>query len=226
MNVMKSVLLAAGLSLAIGVNAAPRQFEVGMEALLSGNYAEAYCRWKPLAEKGNAQAQYHFGWLYANGNGMNVDIDTAVHWWKAAAEQRHADAQFALALAYTTSDGIGKDMDTAVDWYLTAAKQGHQDARDLLVRLNADPKLRMAEKRPDLAKQPWFGWPALVKSNRVNVRSGPSTKHKVALQLNRNDEVRVVGQRAKWLLVRIPGHENEPTWMYQTLLKPAKIDAR
>lgn len=208
------MLLASSLSIA-----APKQFEIGMEALLNGNFAEAYCRWKPLAHRGYAEAQYNFAWLYANGNGMDVDIDMAVHWWQAAADQRHADAQFALALAYTTGEGIKKDMDRAVKWYLTAAKQGHQDSRDILMRLNGDPRLKMAEKHPELAKQDWFGWQATVTSNRVNVRSGPGTRHSVVTKLNRGDEVRIVGQRKDWYLIILPGGENKKAWMYHTLLR-------
>lgn len=218
MNIKPPLVLLA-LSLVGQTYAMPRQFEVGMEALLKGNFAEAYCRWKPLAERGYAEAQYNVGWLYANGNGMNVDITTAVYWWQSAAEQGHADAQFAIALAYTTGEGIKKDMTQAVSWYLRAAKQGHQDSRDILTRLNGDPKLRLAENYPELADQPWFGWPATVKSNRVNVRSGPGTKFKVVVQLNKNDTVKIVGTQNNWYLVRIPGHEDKVSWMYNTLLK-------
>ena len=63
-----------------------------MNALLEGNFAEAYCKWKPLAQRGYAEAQYNLGWLYANGNGLNVDLQLAHHWWAAAARQGHADA--------------------------------------------------------------------------------------------------------------------------------------
>ena len=48
---------------------------------LDGDYAEAYCLWRPLAEQGYAEAQYHLGWLYANGNGLAVDIDRALGFW-------------------------------------------------------------------------------------------------------------------------------------------------
>jgi TPR repeat protein len=133
-------------------------FDSGTRALSEGNYAEAYCRWKPLAQAGHADAQYHLGWLYANGNGLAVDIDRALEWWGAAARQGHADAQFAVGLAHTTGEGIGKDLREAVVWYLSAARQGHQDARDILIRLNGDPAVQLLDWHPEIANEDWFGW--------------------------------------------------------------------
>jgi TPR repeat protein len=63
-----------------------------MQALQAGNYAEAYCLRRPLADQGLVDAQYHLGWPYANGNGLAVDIERALAFWGAAARQGHADA--------------------------------------------------------------------------------------------------------------------------------------
>lgn len=100
-----SLVLAGG----VRAGAQPAAFESGMQSLMQGNYAEAYCQWRPLADQGYAEAQYHVGWLYANGNGLAVDLSRALEFWTAAAEQGHADAQFAVGLAYTTGDGVEKD---------------------------------------------------------------------------------------------------------------------
>ncbi|MCG8100183.1 MAG: sel1 repeat family protein [Candidatus Thiodiazotropha taylori] len=72
-----------------------------MSSLNDGDFAEAFCLWRPLAMQGHVEAAYHLGWLYANGNGLRVDIDKAVYWWKRSAAQGHNEAMFALALAYT-----------------------------------------------------------------------------------------------------------------------------
>ena len=66
---------------------------------------EAYRRWKPLAERGYAEAQYNIGWLYANGNGLAVDIGQALDWWMKAAAGTCTDAQFAVGSGHTTGDG-------------------------------------------------------------------------------------------------------------------------
>jgi hypothetical protein len=202
---------------------APGEFTVGMEALMNGDYAEAYHHWIPLAELGYAEAQYHIGWLYANGNGLAVDIRKALHWWQQAAAQGHADAQFAVGLAYTTGEGMKKDIDQAVKWYLTAAHQGHQDARDILIRLNGDPRLDLLANHPEVAREDWFGWQATVNGERINVRGGPGTGHEIVAQLEKGASVRVIGQRDKWLMVVLPDPATEGgiAWIYQSLLSSA-----
>ena len=199
---------------------APVAFVVGMEALRKGDYAEAYHRWVPLAERGYAEAEYHLGWLYANGNGLAVDIAKAMTWWQRAANQGHADAQFAVGLAYTTGEGIKKDLGRAVHWYLRAAHQGHQDARDILIRLNGDPGLDLLSNHPEIARETWFGWLANVDGERINVRSGPGTRHEIVAKLGQGSQVRVIGQRGQWLMVVLPeaAGQGDIAWIYQSLL--------
>ena len=203
----------------------PRQFDTGMEALMAGNYAEAYCVWRPLAEQGYAEAQYHLGWLYANGNGLAVDIQQALAFWRMAAQQGHADAQFAIALALTTGEGLDRDLNAAVDWYLKAARQGHQDARDILIRLNGDRAIDLMASHPEVAAQGWFGWTAEVTGEHINVRGGPGTGHKVVARLEKGDRVRVIGRRDDWYMVILPGDidagDENAAWIYKTLVSRA-----
>lgn len=195
------------------------EFDAGLQALTTGDYAEAYCRWRPLAERGFAEAQYHLGWLYANGNGLAVSIEQALDWWTRAAAQGHADAQFAVALAYTTGEGIKKDLAEALKWYLAAARAGHEDAREILVQLGGEPDFRLLETYPEIAGEDWFGWQARVRGERINVRGGPGTNHKIVGQLTQGTRLRVVGQRGDWYMVVMPDAEAEPlAWIYKTLL--------
>lgn len=204
---------------------APAAFEQGMAALLEGNFAEAYCYWKPLAALGHAESQYHLGWLYANGNGLKVDMQKAVAWWKAAAEQGHADAAFALGLDYATGEGVERDMRKAARWLYQAAAGGHADARDVLLRLAGDPASEdLFAAIPQLEDEPWFGWSAVVDGDRINVRAGPGTSHQVVANLRHGQRVRVLGRRGNWLRIRLPantenGHTG-PAWVYDSLLKP------
>jgi hypothetical protein len=193
-------------------------FDSGTRALSEGNYAEAYCRWKPLAQAGHADAQYHLGWLYANGNGLAVDIDRALEWWGAAARQGHADAQFAVGLAHTTGEGIGKDLREAVVWYLSAARQGHQDARDILIRLNGDPAVQLLDWHPEIANEDWFGWDGEVTGDRINLRAGPGTGYKVLTLVAKGTEVRVVGSRGDWHLVMQPDAAGKTAWIHRSLV--------
>jgi hypothetical protein len=194
-----------------------------MNALLEGNFAEAYCQWKPLAEQGHAESQYNLGWLYANGNGMNVDLHKAGRWWLAAAQQGHADAQFAIGMALTTGEGFPKDMAQATDWFLRAARQGHRDSREILSRLNSDPAVDLLEAQPALLGEPWFGWPGVITGERINVRAEPSTKSEVVTQLDKGSRVRVLGRHGDWLQVAFPAEDGTRiVWIYHSLVRAAQ----
>jgi SH3-like domain-containing protein len=188
----------------------------GLDALAVGDYAEAFCLWQPLARGGDPEAQYHIGWLYANGNGLAVDIDEALAWWMRAARQGHADSQFAVALAFTTGEGIGRDLDKAVDWYLMAARQGHEDARDILLQLNGDPEVALLQRHPEIVDAPWFGRAAEVRRDRVNARLGPGTGYAIVVQLDSGDRVRVIGRRDDWIMVVLD--DGRTAWIYEALV--------
>ncbi len=193
--------------------------EKGTEALLEGNYAEAYCLWKPIADRGDPEAQYNLGWLYANGNGLNVNLDTAVSWWRKAAEQGHADAQFAIALTYTMGEGVDRDMGEAMRWYVAAARQDHADAQEILGRLIGDVGTELIDQHPELLGEPWFGWYGRINGERINVRAEASTNAAIVAKLEKDEQVRVIGRKGQWLLCVLPeGHETQRAWIYANLV--------
>jgi TPR repeat protein len=71
-------------------------FQKGLTAAQSGDFATALREWKPLAELGDARAQSMLGWMYDVGQGVSQDYKTAVKWYRLAAEQGDADAQHNL----------------------------------------------------------------------------------------------------------------------------------
>lgn len=62
------------------------------------NYNLAFQELLPLAQKGNAQAQYAVGYMYYNGNGVKKDFHMAEFWFHKAADQDDAKAVQALAM--------------------------------------------------------------------------------------------------------------------------------
>ena len=48
-------------------------FEKGLAAAQSGDFATALREWTPLAEQGDPDAQYNLGVMYRNGNGVPQD---------------------------------------------------------------------------------------------------------------------------------------------------------
>jgi len=69
--------LTLSLLLASGV-ASAADFNKGMEAAQSGDFKTALAEWTPLAEQGNASAQFNLGLMYSNGWGVPENDKTAV----------------------------------------------------------------------------------------------------------------------------------------------------
>jgi hypothetical protein len=104
-------------------------FQKGLTAYKSNDIATALREWKPLAEQGNADAQFHLGLMYRYGVGVPQDDKTAAYWYRLAADQGHASAQFALGVMYDNGRGVPQNDKTAVKWYRLAAEQGHASAQ-------------------------------------------------------------------------------------------------
>lgn len=67
-------------------------FEDGVSAFDRGDHSEAVRSWRVIAEKGDADAQYNLGVMYAVGNGVPQDYVLAHMWFNLAAAQGDADA--------------------------------------------------------------------------------------------------------------------------------------
>jgi TPR repeat protein len=65
----------------------------GYAAYQRGDYRTAFRIWKPIAEQGDADAQYNLGVMYANGTGVAEDYVQAVYWYRKAVDQGHVNAQ-------------------------------------------------------------------------------------------------------------------------------------
>ena len=133
---MKRILTTLCLTIAVLLGSAgmswSADFQKGLAAHQSGDFATALREWTPLAEQGNALAQYSLGLMYDNGWGVPQDDKTAVKWYRLAAEQGIARAQSNLGLMYMQGKGVSKDYKTAVQWYRLAAEQGDAVAQNNL----------------------------------------------------------------------------------------------
>ena len=91
-----------------------QDFQVGMDAARKGDYATALREWTPLAEQGDAGAQYNLGLMYGNGDGVPQDDKNAMKWYTLAAGQGYADAQYNLGFMYDNGYGVPQDYKTAM----------------------------------------------------------------------------------------------------------------
>ena len=135
-----------------------QQIQSGLEALEQMNYTGAFMHWKDLADKGNPEAQYHIGWLYANGNGVSVDVPVAMSWWEKAALQDHAPSAFSLGMLYMTGDGksVKKSVPDAIKWHMKAAENGSKDGQEMMRQLYRTRQRAVLKQFPDIAEKAWF----------------------------------------------------------------------
>jgi TPR repeat protein len=94
--------------------AAAGPFEDGAAAYGRGDYATALRLWRPLAEQGNARAQFSLGLMYNEGKGVPQNYAEAVKWYRLAAEQDIASAQHNLGIKYATGEGVPQDYAEAI----------------------------------------------------------------------------------------------------------------
>lgn len=116
--------IALMLSIVCFVSPAWADFKAGMDAANRGDHATALREWRPLAEEGNADAQFNLGLQYYSGQGVPQDYVLARQWWEKAAAQGHVAAQLSLGTLYAYGYGVPKDNQQAVRWFRLAADQG------------------------------------------------------------------------------------------------------
>ena len=130
------ILLLTLLLLLLPTAPALADFEAGMRAANLRDYDGAVRAWRPLAEAGDARAQYHLGDLTEEGRGVARDYARAAELYRRAAVQNHAAAQNALAILTVEGRGVARDPVEAYKWFALAARVGNDFARRNLEKLS------------------------------------------------------------------------------------------
>lgn len=110
----------------------------GYQSYLKGDYQAAYKEWMPLAELGDAEAQYNIGVLFDEGAGVDQDLVAAADWYRRAGEQGFMDAQTNLGIMYYHGHGVDRHRHEASKWFRMAADQGDPEARRYLDQMSSD----------------------------------------------------------------------------------------
>jgi hypothetical protein len=97
------------LALVLPAHVSAADFQAGWKAYQRGYYATAWEEWRPLAEQGNANAQYYLGVMHQNGEGVPQNYALAVLRYFQAAEQGLASAQKNLGIMYARGDGVAQN---------------------------------------------------------------------------------------------------------------------
>jgi uncharacterized protein len=128
---MRACLLAAAAALAVPALAqdlGPDSVRSGIAAWQAGNHEEAVRLWRPLADRGDADAQYNIAQAYFLGRGVPRNMNLAEQWYERAARQGHEEAQGALGLILF-QNGRRRE---AMPWIERAANRGDPRAQYVL----------------------------------------------------------------------------------------------
>lgn len=116
-------------ALALFAPPARADFAAGVAAFRDGDYKTAYTAWRPLAEQGNAAAQYNLGTLYNQGLGRAIDLVEAAKWYRRAAQGGNPNAQLKMGVFLAKGLGLAQDYGEAISWFREAAEQHNAQAQ-------------------------------------------------------------------------------------------------
>ncbi|MEM7407823.1 MAG: tetratricopeptide repeat protein [Pseudomonadota bacterium] len=113
-------------------------FARGYAAFQAGRFDDAMKLWEPLAEAGDARAQFNLGVMHAEGRGTGHsgrNMRKAAGWWRRAGAQGHTRALHNLALAHIGGVIGGQDYAQAVNYLEQAAKGGFANSQYTLGKM-------------------------------------------------------------------------------------------
>ena len=128
-------LIASSASIAMPASyaGATERFEDGLAAYQRNDYEKSLKTLRPLAEKGDARAQYLLGRQYQFGQGTKADRAEAYHWYRRAEAKGHVEAKLFRQLLEKR-------------WNISAADKARGERK--LAEANAPPKTVQSEPKP------------------------------------------------------------------------------
>jgi TPR repeat protein len=96
----------------------------------SANDADTFNAMVALANKGDAEAQYHVGMMYNNGIGTQKDPKQALEWFQKSTASNHPLGAYKLGCYYDGQFGVvAADANEALKYKLISAKAGYSLAQ-------------------------------------------------------------------------------------------------
>ncbi|ACL73255.1 conserved hypothetical protein [Thioalkalivibrio sulfidiphilus HL-EbGr7] len=125
----------------------------GISAFEAKHFSRAMQLLSPLAEAGNAEAQYRVAIMCQNGLAGAPNPDAAARWMRVAAEQGHPMAQHGLGFMYLEGECLEKDPRQAAVWFEKAANQGLAGSQTTLAMMYQEGN--GVERDPEAARR-WY----------------------------------------------------------------------
>jgi hypothetical protein len=118
-------LVALALAAFLSAPVSAQSVKAGIDAWQRADYSAAVGIWRPLAEKGDADAQFNLGQAYRLGRGVPINLGAAKTWFERAAASGHLDAETTLGLLLFQNG----DQADGLKWLKKAAEQGEPRAQ-------------------------------------------------------------------------------------------------
>jgi Sel1 repeat len=157
---------------------------------LPRDWYEAFRLWLPLAEEGNAKAQYNIGRCYNRGDGIDQDSVQAEKWYRRSAEQKDPRALFNLYLFLKDVSASRDSSETAESFLIEAVALREPRAnREIASREAAIIEaLRAEEIALELAKK------QAAQSNKNILEKSTSDRLREMVRLGKKTEALALAQ--------------------------------
>ena len=123
----RKYLIASAFIAFVAAPISAQSVKAGIDAWQRADYSGAVAIWRPLADKGDADAEFNLGQAYRLGRGVSTNLAAAKTWFERSAVQGHVDAETTLGLLLFQNG----DQSEGLNWLKKAALQG--EPRALLV---------------------------------------------------------------------------------------------
>lgn len=181
---IKQALAGLILILCLAGPLSAAELDEAVAAAHRGDYAAALRGLSPLADKGDARAQFDIGFMHAYGWGVPRDPAAAIPWYRKAADQGLAVAQHFLGLAFANGEGVRPDDAEAARWFMRAAAQGFAQAQYMLGLITLDGR--------GVSKDLVQGYAFVLMSAQAGVRFAPRVVQGVALTVPQRAEAQEI----------------------------------
>ena len=137
---------------------AQANYEAGVIAYESGEYARALKEFRPLAAQGVSDAEFMLGAMYFYGNGVVRNDAFAAIWFHRAAQQGNAKAQLAFGSLHIRGLGVRQDLVKAYMWLSLAADSEVSGLMQQAILLRSDAAWLMTREEIETAQRRLEAW--------------------------------------------------------------------
>lgn len=114
--------------LMLSLSPASADFAAGIKAYDTEDDVAALRELLPVADAGNAEAQYKIGIIYDRNKGVPRNAEKTIAYFKRAAMAGYVKAQYNLGVVLIEQKGSKKFVENGLNWLLRAANSGYLPA--------------------------------------------------------------------------------------------------